>query len=144
MFPLHPTLSFDLGSYLLLLPNDIGTPFTAHPNLMHLSSIDIDSRPNTKGLLGWILVLGVGDGELAPEDEMCGQPAMRVRSVMCVSFLVVREPGYIFMLDSVLFMGQAVSLSRCFKGGKKKAYGASVQVKTVSNPHERTSFSASF
>lgn len=71
--------------FISSLPNNIGTPFLPHPDLMHPPSIDIDPVPDSKGLFGEILIFGVRDGEFAPEDEVGGQAAVRVGGVMGIS-----------------------------------------------------------
>lgn len=81
-----------------LLPNNIGTPFIPHPNLVNPPRINIKSITNTECLFRGVLVLWVCDGQLAAEDEMCGQASMRMRAVVCVRAIcpgedVIEAPG---------------------------------------------------
>jgi hypothetical protein len=66
-------------------PDDIGTSLRTHPHLMHLLSIDIDSRSRAKGFLLGLLVLGIRDCQVSLRDEMCGQSVVSVWRVVSVS-----------------------------------------------------------
>lgn len=57
----------------VLFANHIRAPLLAHPDLVDPSRIDINPVADTKRLLGGTRVVWVGDGQLAPEDEVCGQ-----------------------------------------------------------------------
>lgn len=68
--------------------NDICAARVADPNLVDALCIDVKAGAGTERLLGRALVLGIGDGELAVENQMGGQAVMRVRRIVSISGLV--------------------------------------------------------
>ena len=57
---------------------------------MNAAGIHINTVAHAKGLLLRVLVLGVGDGQLATQNQMCGQPAVRVWPVVCISSFAIQ------------------------------------------------------
>ena len=57
---------------------------------MNAAGININTVAHAKGLLLRVLVLGVGDGQLATHNQMCGQPAVRVWPVVCISSFAIQ------------------------------------------------------
>lgn len=58
---------------------------------MHPFRVNVPPLAHAKGLLGRVLVLGVGDGQLALEDEVCCDAGMGVRRVVSVGAVRPRE-----------------------------------------------------
>lgn len=76
------------------LPNDVRTPFVAHPDLVHPPGIDVDAVPDAKHLPGGLLVARVRDGEPAAEDEVGGEAAVRVGGVVGIGAVGPREDAF--------------------------------------------------
>jgi hypothetical protein len=85
--------------------------------------IHIDSSAGPKNFLSGHGIPWVRNSKLTMEDEMSRQPKVRVRRIIHIPTQVI----------SMFYNVGKVSLT----------YGSSVQVKTLLNPHETTSFSAS-
>ena len=50
--------------------DNIGAAFASHPDLMAAACSDIDAGTGAKGLLLWILVVGIRDSQSATRDQM--------------------------------------------------------------------------
>lgn len=76
-------------SYLISIsssfPDDISASLRTNPNLVQLSSIDINSCTRTKGLLLRFLIFGIRYCQVPLRDEMCSQSIMGVWRIMCIS-----------------------------------------------------------
>ncbi|TLS22270.1 uncharacterized protein PpBr36_09751 [Pyricularia pennisetigena] len=57
----------------------------ADPDFVHATSVDIDPTAHAKRLFGRIIILWVGDGQLAIKDEMSGEAVVGMWSVVCIS-----------------------------------------------------------
>lgn len=55
------------------------------PDLVDTTGIDVDAVADGMSRLGRVLVLGVGDGELAADDQVSRQAVMAVRAVVCIA-----------------------------------------------------------
>lgn len=104
---------------LCSLPDDIGTPFAADPHLMHLARINVPSLPYAERLLGRVLVLGVGEGQLALEDEVRRHSGVGVRCIVGIGAVgpredVVESPGADlgFMVPPRLLVGHCRCVPR--------------------------------
>lgn len=68
-----------------LLPDNISTSLTPHPNLMPPSRIHIQSPAYPKRLFRGLRIIRVRDRELSGEDEVGGQAGVLVGWVVCVA-----------------------------------------------------------
>ncbi len=69
------------SSFSALLAYDHGAALRPNPNLVNTTGIDVNAVARQIGRLAWAGVLGVGDGELAVDNQMGRQAIMAVRTV---------------------------------------------------------------
>ena len=110
---------------LILLAYNVRTAGIAHPDLVDSAGVDIDTRPGPVGRLLTIRLIRIPQRHLALDDQVRGQAAVRVRRVVGIATCVDERQSSSRGDESV-------------PGRAPGTYGPSVQVKTWSNPHERT------
>jgi hypothetical protein len=108
---------------------------------MNLAGIDIYSRSNPVRNLFFVRLIWIPECQFAIEDKMSGQPVVRVRRIMSIAAEARRQSRHHTLVKMMWHVQQAVA--GCFGHFESKTYGPSVQVKTWSNPQERTCASCS-
>lgn len=62
----------------------VGNTLVPHPDLVHLSSRNVDPRTNTEGLLDGTFIFWVCNGQGAAADQVRCETRVRVWQIMCI------------------------------------------------------------